>query len=198
MQTAAGGLQKGRGCRDSARNAASLCLNKMKSDNRLRKTAAIFAILSVVLGGCVGEKKHTAEELKIISTCCGHMSWTMSYSFTFAKVDDEWQFSAGCFVDMEDEERLELENQPITEEEAQELLRIIREQDLIKSIRKYRKPYWRNFIQVLDETTYSTMLRFADGTEYDAEKSVGPELQAFCYRLADKYKEAGSTEAIEE
>ena len=122
----------------------------------------------------------------------------MSYSFYFAKVDDEWQFSASCFVENEDEDRLELENQPITEEEAQELLRIVREQDLIESIRKYRKPYWRKFIQVLDETTYSTMLRFADGTEYHAEKSVGPEIEAFCYRLADKYKEAGSTEAIEE
>ena len=72
----------------------------------------------------------------------------------------------------------------MTGEEVKELLRIVTESDLTHTVHSYRKPLLARIFPPRDATMYSTLLRFANGTEYDGEISVGSALTAFFYRLA--------------
>ena len=126
--------------------------------------------------------------LSILSTSCGHMCFTYSYSFTVRKSGDRLLFCADCFADRA-ECRVEIEDQPITKAESETFFRILDEEVLLRTLKSYRKPRWSRCIQVADETLYSTLLRFADGTEYNAETGVGETMTAFFYRLARKYGE---------
>ncbi len=93
-------------------------------------------------------------------------------------------FSANCFVDGYE---VEVDDQPITAEEAEEFRRIAEEENLIEKIRKYRRPLLSKLFHISDEVMNSTCIRFADGGKYDAETNVGNAMTGFFYRLAEKY-----------
>lgn len=78
----------------------------------------------------------------------------------------------------------------MTEKEVEELLLIVAESDLPHTVHSYRKPLLARIFPPRDATIYSTLLRFANGTEYDGEISVGSTLTAFFYRLAEQYGRA--------
>lgn len=83
----------------------------------------------------------------------------------------------------------------MTDEEAGELLRIVAEEDLIHTVHSFRKPLLARIFPPRDAAMDSTLLRFADGTEYDGEVSIGNDLTAFFYRLAEQYgREAAQAE----
>lgn len=170
------------------RSAASRAFCKAKGDKCLRKVVMVLAILSIFsnLLGCSKKAGYTAADLSVLSTVCGHMCRNYSYSFSLIKDNGTWLFSTNCFVNNK-EFSTEIENCPITDEETLEFLRIVDEQKLISSIRRYRKPALSRHFFVCDETMYSSLIRFANGAEYNAEMSVGTEMTDFFYRLAEKY-----------
>lgn len=170
------------------RSTASRAFCKAKGDKCLRKVVMVLAILSIFsnLLGCSKKAGYTAADLSVLSTVCGHMCRNYSYSFSLIKDNGTWLFSTNCFVNNK-EFSTEIENCPITEEETLEFLRIVDEQKLISSIRRYRKPALSRHFFVCDETMYSSLIRFANGAEYNAEMSVGTEMTDFFYRLAEKY-----------
>lgn len=170
------------------RSAASRAFCKAKGDKCLRKVGMVLAILSIFFNllGCSKKTGYTAADLSVLSTVCGHMCRNYSYSFSLIKDNGTWLFSTNCFVNNK-EFSAEIENCPITEEETLKFLRIVDEQKLISSIRRYRKPALYRHFFVCDETMYSSSIRFANGAEYNAEMSVGTEMTDFFYRLAEKY-----------
>ena len=162
----------------------------------IRKVVLLLVIVTAFAGlfGCSGKPEPPAEDLSVVSTSCGHMSRTESYSFSAIRKDGVWMFSTRCYADRE-KFYVELEDCPMTDEEAGELLRIVAEEDLIHTVHSFRKPLLARIIPPRDAAMDSTLLRFADGTEYDGEVSIGNDLTAFFYRLAEQYgREAAQAE----
>lgn len=162
----------------------------------IRKVVLLLVIVTAFAGlfGCSGKPEPPAKDLSVVSTSCGHMSRTESYSFSAIKKNDVWFFSTRCYADRE-KFHVELEDCPMTDEEAGELLRIVAEEDLIHTVHSFRKPLLARIFPPRDAAMDSTLLRFADGTEYDGEVSIGNDLTAFFYRLAEQYgREAAQAE----
>ena len=76
-----------------------------------------------------------------------------------------------------------MENQRIGEGDAEEILRIVKEQQLVTRVKEYEEPP-NNDIFALDETTYQTSFEFADGSSIYAPIDAGNELIDAFYRLA--------------
>ncbi len=162
----------------------------------LRKAVLFLAIVTVFAGlfGCSARPEPPAGELTVVSAAGGRMSRTESYSFSAIRKDGRWMFSTRCYADRE-KFYVELEDCPMTDEEAGELLRIVAEEDLIHTVHSFRKPLLARIFPPRDAAMDSTLLRFADGTEYDGEVSIGSDLTAFFYRMAEQYgREAAQAE----
>lgn len=145
-----------------------------------------MVIISLMAGlfGCKETPEYTIDDIQAISISCGHSNDSCAYSFQLREADIGWLFSAECFTDRE-YQRVELEDCPVTAEEANELLRIIREQDVISAVREYKEPKEEWF--ALDETTYDTSIRFTDGKSIRAATLVNKDIELFFYCLAGKY-----------
>ncbi|MDD6489508.1 MAG: hypothetical protein PUG48_06825 [Clostridia bacterium] len=146
-----------------------------------------MAILSTIAGifGCNKAQKYTADDIQEFSISCNHMDFSFAYSFDIKKSEDGWLFSAECFTDGKSQ-HTEFENCPVTNEEVEELLAIIREKDIIDGIKNYKKPVVE--FQVLDETTYYSSIRFSDGESISAGTIIsGNETESYFYSLAEKY-----------
>ena len=154
----------------------------------IRKVVLLLVIVTAFAGlfGCSGKPEPPAKDLSVVSTSCGHMSRTESYSFSAIKKNDVWFFSTRCYADRE-KFYVELEDCPMTDEEVGELLRIVAEENLIHTVHSFRKPLLARIFPPRDAAMDSTLLRLADGTEYDGEVSIGSDLTAFFYRLAEQY-----------
>ena len=90
---------------------------------------------------------YTAEDIQSVSVSCGHMDYCYCYSFQLNKTEDGWLLDAECFMDAQ-QSRVELQDCPVTGAEAEELLRLIREEQILDKLRRYRKPVHR--FHVLD------------------------------------------------
>ncbi len=154
----------------------------------IRKAVLFLAIVTVFAGlfGCSARPEPPPGELTVVSAAGGRMSRTESYSFSAIRKDGVWMFSTRCYADRE-KFYVELEDCPMTDEEAGELLRIVAEEALIHTVHSFRKPLLARIFPPRDAAMDSTLLRFADGTEYDGEVSIGSDLTAFFYRLAEQY-----------
>lgn len=154
-----------------------------------------MSILSVLAGlfGCAKAPDHTADDIASLSISCGHMNYYHTYSFTLAKSEEAWLLSAGCFTD-EEHPRVEFENLPVTAEDADRLLAIVREQDLIDSLRRYKAPKLK--WHLLDETTYYASIRFADGATVGGAVLISKEMESCFYRLAEKYGRTKSADKM--
>lgn len=148
-----------------------------------------MSVLSAIAGifACNKVPKYTADDIRSFSISCNHMDFSFAYSFYIKKSEDGWLFSAECFTDGKSH-HTEFENRPVTNDDVEELLTIIREKDVIDSLRSYKKPKLK--FHVLDETTYYSSVSFADGKSIGAATVVSSnEIESYFYRLAEKYSD---------
>lgn len=153
---------------------------------KIIRAVLLLNILTVLLGmlGCGKTPNYSERDAVSVSSSCGHMDYSYSYSFYAVKKDENWFFSADCAVDTENP-RIEFEDCPITSEDVQELLRIINAQDDIENLKNYKEPLLN--VQVLDETTYNSSIAFSDGENVSAPKRLSDKTIEYFYWLAKKY-----------
>lgn len=153
---------------------------------KLIRAVLLLAVLSFLTGmlGCGKTPNCSENEIVSVSSTCGHMDYSCSYSFYAVKKGENWLFSASCAADTESP-RTEFEDCPITFEDAQKLLRIIKAQNDMESLKSYKEPLLR--VQVLDETTYYSLIAFSDGENISAPKKLSDDAIEYFYQLAKKY-----------
>ena len=131
-------------------------------------------------------EKHyeTAENVKITSVfvSCSSMDHSSSYSYTLEKDENTWYFSFDAVIDGSGA-HTEVERQKINENDAEEILRIIKNQQIVTMVRQYEEPDDDGLI-ALDETTYRLSFDFTDGTSKSAPIEAGEELISAFYALA--------------
>lgn len=133
-------------------------------------------------------KKYNYNDVIEIYASCGHMCYTYSYNFDLNKSGDKWLFSCNCSVS-DREERVKSDNREITQEEAENVIKAAEESDLADKIKKHRPRPLSRVVFVCDETMYSSSLKFADGTNLNANCKVSENVQNLFYALAEKYGE---------
>ena len=153
---------------------------------KIEKAVVAVALLSVLCGllGCGKAPNYTVEDIRSVSISCGHMDYSHSYTFSLRKAERGWLLDADYAAGTADPHP-EYEACPVAEEDVRELLHIVREQEVIEKLRRYKKPMCK--VQVLDETTYDTSVLFADGAQMAAGTCVSGDLESCFYRLAEKY-----------
>ncbi len=154
------------------------------------KAVMILMVLSLLLGlfGCEGGKKHTAGDIVLIHTAYYGMEKDPVYSFALKKEDEGWLFSASCFVGNQKEHYASFSSFPITDEDAQGFLQIIREEGEIERLRKYREPI--HIFSVSDAPMRSSGIIFSDGYQINKNTRLGDQALDYLYVLAGKYYEA--------
>ena len=131
-------------------------------------------------------KKYNYNDVIEIYASCGHMCYTFSYNFDLNKSGDKWLFSCNCSVS-DKEERVKSDNREITQEEAENVIKAAEESDLADKIKKHRPRPLSRVVFVCDETMYSSSLKFADGTNLNANCKVSENVKDLFYALAEKY-----------
>lgn len=151
----------------------------------LTKAVTLVALFSLFFGlvGC-GEKTEYSGEIVSVSTSCGHMDFSCSYSFYVVKKGERWLLSADCATDSESE-RIQLEDCPILEEDAKKLLSVLEASGEVSSLKGYREPKLKIFVS--DETTYSSAVGFSNGETLFAKTKMSDEIVDYFYRLSKKY-----------
>ena len=112
------------------------------------------------------------------------MDHSSSYSFSLEKTEDNWFLSFDCAVDLVGY-HAKAEKIPVDTEEAEEILRTVRERRLISEVLSYEAPS-ESDVYVLDGTTYNTSFAFSDGSSVHAPISAGRELTDAFYSLAGR------------
>lgn len=127
-----------------------------------------------------------SEEITAVFVSCSSMNHSSSYSFSLEKNGNTWYFSFDAAIDRSSGTSINEEEKPIQADDAEEILNIVKTQQLITEVKQYEKPA-DDGIFVLDETTYRTGLEFADGSSVSAPIDSGTMLTEAFYRLAEKY-----------
>ena len=146
---------------------------------RINSSLPVPDELNCCLYGLAGAKLLT--EVNISRGCMDHSS---SYSFSLEKTEDNWFLSFDCAVDCVGY-HTNAEKIPVDTEEAEEILRTVRERRLISEVLSYEAPS-ESDVYVLDETTYNTSFAFSDGSSVHAPISAGRELTDAFYSLAGR------------
>lgn len=159
------------------------------------KVVAIVSILSLLLGlfGCGGNKKYTIDDIVLVHTGYCGMESNPVYSFAMRKEEDNWVFSASCRVGSNKDHYTSFSSFPITDEDAQGFLQIIREDGEIERLFKYRNPI--RIFHISDAPARSFGMTFSDGNSVEKETRLGDRALDYLYALADRhYKSAESVE----
>ncbi|WP_159438232.1 hypothetical protein [Massiliimalia massiliensis] len=154
-----------------------------------------MSILSLLLGlfGCGGNKKYTVDDIVFIHTVYYGMESNPVYSFAVQKKEDNWVFSADCVVGNNNEHYASFASFPITDEDAQGFLQVIREDGEIERLFKYRNPIC--IFDISDAPVRSFGMTFSDGNSVEKETRPGDRGLDYLYALADRYyEEAESSE----
>ena len=159
------------------------------------KVVAIVSILSLLLGlfGCGGNKKYTIDDIVLVHTGYYGMESNPVYSFAMRKEEDNWVFSASCRVGSNKDHYTSFSSFPITDEDAQGFLQIIREDGEIERLFKYRNPI--RIFHISDAPARSFGMTFSDGNSVEKKTKPGDRALEYLYALADRhYKSAESVE----
>ena len=159
------------------------------------KVVAIVSILSLLLGlfGCGGNKKYTIDDIVLVHTGYHGMESNPVYSFAMRKEEDNWVFSASCRVGSNKDHYTSFSSFPITDEDAQGFLQIIREDGEIERLFKYRNPI--RIFHISDAPARSFGMTFSDGNSIEKKTKPGDRALDYLYALADRhYKSAESVE----
>lgn len=159
------------------------------------KVVAIVSILSLLLGlfGCGGNKKYTIDDIVLVHTGYYGMESNPVYSFAMRKEEDNWVFSASCRVGSNKDHYTSFSSFPITDEDAQGFLQIIREDGEIERLFKYRNPI--RIFHISDAPVRSFGMTFSDGNSIEKKTKPGDRALDYLYALADRYyEEAESSE----
>ena len=159
------------------------------------KVVAIVSILSLLLGlfGCGGNKKYTIDDIVLVHTGYYGMESNPVYSFAMRKEEDNWVFSASCRVGSNKDHYTSFSSFPITDEDAQGFLQIIREDGEIERLFKYRNPI--RIFHISDAPVRSFGMTFSDGNSIEKKTKPGDRALDYLYALADRhYKSAESVE----
>ena len=113
-------------------------------------------------------------EVTAVFICSSSMNYSSSYSFTLEKNGISWYLSFDAVIDGSGT-HTEAEKQPVDECDAEEILRIVKQQQLVTMVRQYKKPP-DDGIFALDETAYRISFDFADGSSICAPVYAGDEL----------------------
>ena len=123
-------------------------------------------------------------EICAVSVDCSCMDYSSSYSFTMKKEGYDWFLSYDAAID-DSGIHTEAQDQQIGEADAEEILRIVKEQQLITSVKEYEELPDEE-VYALDETIYRISFEFADGSSIDAPIDAGNELVHWFYQLAKR------------
>ena len=154
-----------------------------------------MSILSLLLGlfGCGGNKKYTIDDIVLVHTGYYGMESNPVYSFAMRKEEDNWVFSASCRVGSNKDHYTSFSSFPITDEDAQGFLQIIREDGEIERLFKYRNPI--RIFHISDAPARSFGMTFSDGNSIEKKTKLGDRALDYLYALADRhYKSAESVE----
>ena len=149
--------------------------------------SAVFTVSA--LFGCGGSRKYTVDDIIAFHTSCCGMESNPVYAFALRKQDENWLFSASCMVKSREDCYTSFSSFPIPTEEAEKFLEIIREEDEIRRLRKYRNPI--RFFHIADEPMRSS------GNDLHRRETALKKRPELCDRavdclrdLADRYYEA--------
>ena len=147
----------------------------------------IVSVLSLLLGllGCSGNKKYTADEVRSFFTSYYGTGRYPVYSFSLQKQDENWLFSASCYVGEEKEHYTSFSSFLLPFEDAEGFLEIIRKEGEIKRLRRCRGPI--RLFSVSDAPMCSSGMTFTDGSSIEKETTCGDKALDYLYVLADKY-----------
>ena len=123
-------------------------------------------------------------EICAVSVDCSCMDYSSSYSFTMKKEGYDWFLSYDAAIE-DSGIHTEAQDQQIGEADAEEILRIVKEQQLITSAKEYEELSDEE-VYALDETIYRISFEFADGSSIDAPIDAGNELVHGFYQLAKR------------
>ena len=159
------------------------------------KVVAIVSILSLLSGlfGCGGNKKYTVDDIVLVHTVYYGMESNPVYSFAMRKEEEDWFFSAKCLVGNNKDHYTSFSSFPITDEDAQGFLQVIREDGEIERLFKHRNPI--RIFHISDAPVRSFGMTFSDGNSVEKETRLGDRGLDYLYALADRYyEEAESSE----
>ena len=148
--------------------------------------SAVFTVSA--LFGCGGSRKYTVDDIIAFHTSCYGMASNPVYAFVLRKQDENWLFSASCWVESREDYYTSFSSFPIPTEEAEKFLEIIREEDEIRRLRKYRNPI--RFFHIADEPMRSSGMTFTDGNSIEKETKLCDRAIDCLRDLADRYYEA--------
>lgn len=148
--------------------------------------SAVFTVSA--LFGCGGSGKYTVDDIISFHTSYYGMASNPVYAFVLRKQDENWLFSASCRVKSREDYYTSFSSFPIPTEEAEKFLEIIREEDEIRRLRKYRNPI--RFFHIADEPMRSSGMTFTDGNSIEKETKLCDRAIDCLRDLADRYYEA--------
>ena len=157
-----------------------------------RISAAVLALLPIFgLFGCGGSKNYTADDIVLINTVYYGTEMNPVYSFALKKEKDGWLFSADCLVGKQKDHYTSFGSFPITAEDAEGFLRIIREDGETERLFRYRNPI--RIFNKSDAPARSSGMTFFDGKRVERETALGSRAIEYLRELADRYYEAAES-----
>ena len=158
-----------------------------------RKVVIIVSVFSLLSGlfGCSGGEKYSADDIVLINTAYYGTERDPVYSFALEKEEDGWFFSADCLVGNQKDHYTSFSSFPISAEDAEELLRIIREDGETEKLYRRRNPI--RFFRISDAPARSSAMSFSDGNTIEKETMLGDRALNYLYALADRYYEAAES-----
>lgn len=148
--------------------------------------SAVFTVSA--LFGCGGSRKYTVDDIIAFHTSCYGMESNPVYAFVLRKQDENWLFSASCRVKSREDYYTSFSSFPIPTEEAEKFLEILREEDELGRLRKYRNPI--RIFNAADAPMRSSGMTFTDGNSIDKETKLCDRAIDCLRDLADRYYEA--------
>lgn len=156
----------------------------------------LFPLLSGLFA-CGSSHPYTNEANDIISfsTSSQGMSRTPNYVFSLQKKEGEWFFSAACYAA---DHRTSFTAFPISAQDAEGFLEILREEGEIRRLRKYREPLLTLLFksQIRDGKTYYSAMTFGDASKLEKDTRICARALDYLYALAEKHCQAAESVEI--